>query len=217
MWSEKIAGMISVFLNLLRLVFGLHDLTWKMFCVCSRRMCVLLVLNGIPFMYLLFSHSVVSSCLWPHGLQHARLSCPWLSPGVCSNSWPLSQWCHPVISSSVELLASCLQSSQRASPGCSLRGLHFVAVCGCSCSGAQALGTEASELQHTGSVVGAHGPRASRFKWLRLTTLERGGLSSCGAEAQPLCSMWNPLRPGIKSKSPPLAGGFLPTALLGGS
>ena len=33
--------------------------------------------------------------LWPHGLQHARLFCPPLSPGACSNSYPLSQWCHP--------------------------------------------------------------------------------------------------------------------------
>ena len=39
----------------------------------------------------LFSSSDVSSSLRPHGLQHARLSCPLPSPGVCSNSCPLSQ------------------------------------------------------------------------------------------------------------------------------
>ena len=39
--------------------------------------------------------------LWPHGLQHARLPCPSLSPGSCSNSCPLSWWCHPAISSSI--------------------------------------------------------------------------------------------------------------------
>ena len=39
--------------------------------------------------------------LQPHGLQHARLPCPSPSPGVCSNSCPLSQWCHPTISFSV--------------------------------------------------------------------------------------------------------------------
>ena len=33
-------------------------------------------------------------CLWPHGLQHTRLLCSLLSPGVCSNSCPLSQWCY---------------------------------------------------------------------------------------------------------------------------
>ena len=48
---------------------------------------------------LLFSHIVMSDSLRPHGLQHARLLCPSLSPGVCSNSCPLSWWCHPTISS----------------------------------------------------------------------------------------------------------------------
>ena len=48
--------------------------------------------------------------LRPHGLQHARLPCPSLSPRVCSNSCPLSQWCHPTISSSVTLFSSCPQS-----------------------------------------------------------------------------------------------------------
>ena len=44
---------------------------------------------------LLFSCSVMSNALWPHGLQHDRLHCPSLSPRVCSNSYPLSRWCHP--------------------------------------------------------------------------------------------------------------------------
>ena len=51
----------------------------------------------------------MSDPFWPHGLQHARLPCPSLSPQVCSNSYPLSQWCHPIISS-VILFSSCLQS-----------------------------------------------------------------------------------------------------------
>ena len=46
---------------------------------------------------LLFSHSV-SDSLQPHGLQHPKFPCPSLSPGVCSNSRPLSWWCHPTIS-----------------------------------------------------------------------------------------------------------------------
>ena len=50
---------------------------------------------------LLFSRSVVSDSLQPRGLQHTRLPCPSLSPTVWSNSRPLSQWCHPTISSSV--------------------------------------------------------------------------------------------------------------------
>ena len=48
-----------------------------------------------------FSRSVVSDCLRPHGLQHARPPCPSPTPGVYPNPCPLSQWCHPTISSSV--------------------------------------------------------------------------------------------------------------------
>ena len=51
----------------------------------------------------------MSNSLWPHGLQHARLPCLSPSPRACSNSCPLSQWCHPTISSSVSPF-SCLQS-----------------------------------------------------------------------------------------------------------
>ena len=57
-----------------------------------------------------FSHSVVSDSLRPHGLQHGRLPCPSPTPGACSNSCPLSQWCHPTISSSVIPFFSCLLS-----------------------------------------------------------------------------------------------------------
>ena len=59
---------------------------------------------------LLLSQSVMSDSLQPHGLQHARLPCPSLSPRVCSNSCPLSRWCHPAISSSVVPFSSCPQS-----------------------------------------------------------------------------------------------------------
>ena len=52
----------------------------------------------------------MSDCLWPCGLQHARLPSPSLSPGVCTNSCPLSQWCHPVISSSIAPFSSQSQS-----------------------------------------------------------------------------------------------------------
>ena len=51
-----------------------------------------------------------SLTLRPHGLQHARPPCPLPSPGVHSNSRPLSRWCHPAISSSVISFSSCLQS-----------------------------------------------------------------------------------------------------------
>ena len=57
-----------------------------------------------------FSRSVVSDSLRPHGLQHARPPCPSPTPGACSNSCPLSRWCHPTNSSSVVPFSSYLQS-----------------------------------------------------------------------------------------------------------
>ena len=56
---------------------------------------------------LLCSRSVSFDSLWPCGLQQARLPCPSPPPRVCSNSCPLSQWCHPTISSSVIPFSSC--------------------------------------------------------------------------------------------------------------
>ena len=60
------------------------------------------------------SCAIMSEFLWPHGLQYARLPCPLPFPRVCSNSCPLSWWCHPTISSlvlmNVILFSSCLQS-----------------------------------------------------------------------------------------------------------
>ena len=56
-----------------------------------------------------FSRSVMYDYLQPPGLQHARPPCPSLTPGVYSNSCPLSRWCHPTISSSVVPFFSCLQ------------------------------------------------------------------------------------------------------------
>ena len=75
---------------------------------------VTLGLTGVYFKCyrksLLVSHSVISYSLWPSALQHARLPRPLSSPGVCSNSGPLSRWCHPTISSSVIPFSSYLQS-----------------------------------------------------------------------------------------------------------
>ena len=48
-----------------------------------------------------FSSVTQSNPLWPHGLQHTRPGSPSPTPGVYPNSCPLSQWCHPTISSSV--------------------------------------------------------------------------------------------------------------------
>ena len=71
----------------------------------------LLFLKNTNFLFssVQFSCSVMSDSLRPHELQHARPPCPSPTPGTCSNSCPLSRWCHPTISSSV-VPFSCLQS-----------------------------------------------------------------------------------------------------------
>jgi len=63
-----------------------------------------------------FSHSVVSDSLWPHEPRHARPPCPSPTPGVYLNSFPLSWWCHPTISSSVIPFTFCLQSFPASGP-----------------------------------------------------------------------------------------------------
>ena len=82
---------------------------------------------------LLFSCSVLSNSMWPHGLQHSRLPCPSPSPGVCSSSCPLGRWCHPAISSIQPLspLPPVLNFSQH-------QGLSFFASSG------QSIGVSAS-------------------------------------------------------------------------
>ena len=67
-----------------------------------------IVLSVKPILTCCSVNSVMSYSLGPHGLQHIRLPCPLLSPGVCS--YPLSQQCHPTISSSVAPISSCPQS-----------------------------------------------------------------------------------------------------------
>ena len=56
------------------------------------------------------SLSIQSESLQPHGMQHTRIPCPSPTPRACSNSCPSSQWCHPIISSSVVPFSSCFQS-----------------------------------------------------------------------------------------------------------
>ena len=66
------------------------------------------LIHFLWFLLLLFSCSVVSDSLTPHRLLHARLPCPSPSPRACSNSCPLSWWCHPTISYSIVPFSSCL-------------------------------------------------------------------------------------------------------------
>ena len=82
-----------------------------------------------------FSHSFVSNCLWPYGLEHARLPCPSPTPGACSNSCPSSRWYQPTISSSVVLFSSRLQSFPASG---SFTVGHFFT------SGGQSIGASAS-------------------------------------------------------------------------
>ena len=84
-----------------------------------------------------FSHSVMSASLWPHGLHHTRLPCPWPTPGSYPNSCQLSQWCHPPISSSVIPFSSHLQSFPASG---SFPMSRFFA------SGGQSIGVSASVL-----------------------------------------------------------------------
>ena len=115
-----------------------------------------------------FSHWVLSNSLWPHGLQHTRPPCPSPTSGVYPNSCPLSQWCHPTISSSVVPFSSCLQSFPAS--GFFPMGQFFT-------SGGQSIGISASAsvlpmniqdwfpLGWTGIV---HGVTKSRTEWLWL-------------------------------------------------
>ena len=78
----------------------------------SRRLdkkAVVHIHNGV-FSSAQFSRSVVSDFLWSHESQHARPPCPSPTPRVHSDSCPLSQWCHPAISSSVVPFSSCSKS-----------------------------------------------------------------------------------------------------------
>ena len=81
--------------------------------------------------------SVTQSCLTlqPHELQHARPPCSSQTPRVYSNLCPLSQWCHPAISSSVVLFSSCPQSL--TAPGSFPMSQLFA-------SGGQSIGVSAS-------------------------------------------------------------------------
>ena len=87
--------------------------------ICPASLCLLfgefnpftfkVIINMSDLSSVQFSCSVVPNTLWPHGLQHARFPCPLPTPRTCSNSCPLSQWCHPTTSSSVIPFSSCLR------------------------------------------------------------------------------------------------------------
>ena len=110
-----------------------------------------------------FSHSVMSDFLRPHELQHTRPPCPSPTPGVYSNSCPLSQWCHPAISSSVVPFSSCLQSF--SAPGSFQMSQLFA-------SGGQSIGVSAST-----SVLLMNTQDWSPLGWIGWISLPSKGLS----------------------------------------
>ena len=110
-----------------------------------------------------FSCSVMSNSLRPHGLQHTGLPCPSPTPRACSNSCPSSQWCHPIISSSVTSSSSCLQSF--AASGSFLRSWFFA-------SGGQSTGASASA-----SVLPKNISDRSPLGWTGWISLQSKGLS----------------------------------------
>ena len=110
-----------------------------------------------------FSRSVVSDSLWPHEPQHARPPCPSPTPKVHSDSCPLSQWCHPAISSSVVPFSSCPQSFPASG---SFQMSQFFT------SGGQSIGVSAST-----SVLPMNTQDWSPLGWTDWVSLQSKGLS----------------------------------------
>ena len=79
-------------------------LAQSLLSVLDHIQCTTLHLVSLTIFMKLFSCSVMSDSLRPHGLHQARLRCSSTYPGACSNSYPLSQCCHPTVSSCHPLL-----------------------------------------------------------------------------------------------------------------
>ena len=110
-----------------------------------------------------FSRSVMSDSLRPHEPQHARPPCSSPAPRVYPNSWPLSQWCHPTISSSVVPFSSCPQSFSASG---SFQMSQLFAL------GGQSIGVSAST-----SVLPMNTQDWSLLEWTGWISLQSKGLS----------------------------------------
>ena len=110
-----------------------------------------------------FSHSFVSDSLQHYGLQHARPPCPSPTLGACPNSCPLSQRCHPIISSSAIPISPNLQSFLAS--GSFQMSLFFT-------SGGQSIGTPASA-----SVIPMNTQDLFPLEWTGSTSLQSKELS----------------------------------------
>ena len=103
---------VHLFMSVTIFVIKITEILWFITAYGSKPKIFTIWLFSGEFYWsliLLFSHSVTSDSLGPHGLQHTRPPCP-PTPRVYSNSWPSSQLSHPTISSSVILFSSRLQS-----------------------------------------------------------------------------------------------------------
>ena len=152
---------------------------------------------------LFFSHWITFNSLQPHGLQHAWLPCPSLSPGICLNSCPLSRWCRPTISSFVAPFSSCHQSFP-ASGSFPISWLFTSHGQGIGAS-AWSLGTVFSILLlllFSSSIMSVslkpHGPQHARLPYHQLAELAQTHVHWVGDAIQPsfspiwrhLCILW---------------------------
>ena len=120
--------------------------------------------SWIQFHSVQFSCSVVYNSLWPHELQQARPPCPSPTPRVHSNSSPSSQWCHPVISSSVVPFSSCPQSLPES---------ESIPMCQLFASGGQSIGVSA-----LASFLPKNNQDWLPLEWTGWISLQSKGLSS---------------------------------------
>ena len=105
----KVINHLSFFLN----ISCLGELRFYIYLNLIPQCCLVipgnLCLRTFCYLHSQFRSSVMSDSFRRHGLQHTRLPCPSPIPRACSNSCPLSRWCHPTISSSVIPFSSCPQ------------------------------------------------------------------------------------------------------------
>ena len=124
-WSGLLCPPPGIFLHLLHLLHCRQDWTCISYSSCiagdslpiespwkppKMYMCLYIYIYGYIYIHICCSVAKFCPILQPHGLQHTKLSCPSLSPGVCSDSWLLSWWCYLTISSSATLFSFSLQS-----------------------------------------------------------------------------------------------------------
>ena len=124
---------------------------------------MILLIFVAQFSSVQFSRSVVSDSSRPHESQHTRPPCPSTTPGVHSNSYPSSRWCHPAISSSAICFSSCPQS---------LRASESFPMCQLFASGGQSIGVSASA-----SVLPMNSQDWSPLGWTGWISLKSKGLS----------------------------------------